>query len=91
MQFCIVSLVQILTVTLCNVSLLLLFCFCSVQAIMEICVADDLKKNILTKQDNADIRQCCDPPPDLLPGVACYYVKINCVSECIEVGNELPN
>lgn len=58
---------------------------------MEICVADDLKKNILTKQDNADIRQCCDPPPDLLPGVTCYYVKINCVSECIEVGNELPN
>lgn len=59
------------------------------RAILEICVADDLDKNILSELDAATIPDCCYPP-DLPPGVICYLIKINCVSECLEVGNKLP-
>jgi hypothetical protein len=60
------------------------------RAILEICVADDSSKNVLSELDDmAEIPECCDPPV-FPPGTICYLIKINCISECLEVGNELP-
>jgi len=53
-------------------------------AIIEICVVDDLKNELLTVEDDATVPQCCYPtfPPET-PTV-CYTIKINCVTECVE-------
>lgn len=61
------------------------------RAILMICVADDFSKDVLSEMDDALIPECCYAPPDLPPGTVCYVIRINCISECVEVGNELPS
>lgn len=60
----------------------------SPRAHLTICVADDLIKNVLTADDDAEIPKCCHPnlPPD--QGTVCYALEINCDSECIEASQE---
>jgi len=45
---------------------------------LQICVADDLGKNVLTSGDNAEVPKCCYPsfPPET--PVVCYDVEISC-------------
>jgi len=53
-------------------------------ALLEICVVDDLKNELLSVEDDATVPQCCHPtfPPET-PTV-CYTIKINCVTECVD-------
>jgi len=60
-------------------------------ALLEICLVDDLKNELLTVEDNATVPKCCHPtfPPET-PTV-CYTIKINCVTECVEENNDNNN
>jgi len=53
-------------------------------AMLEICVADDASKAVLSVDDTAEIPQCCHAPPEVPPSVICHVFEISCVSECME-------
>merc|ERR1712072_1211966 len=53
-------------------------------ALLGIWVADEIKKGVLTEQDDAVIPNCCHPdvPPET--PVTKYFIDIKCVTECPE-------
>ena len=56
-------------------------------AILEICIADDIKNEKLTwnaDEENGTVPKCCHPsfPPET--PVVCYTVEIKCVTECVD-------
>jgi len=54
-------------------------------ALLELWVADDITKGVLSEGDNAVIPDCCHPTiPEETP-VTKYMVEIKCVTECPEV------
>jgi hypothetical protein len=55
-------------------------------ALLEICVADEAVKNVLSfPKDNAIVPQCCHPTfPENTTPVVCYTIEIKCESQCIE-------
>jgi len=54
-------------------------------ALLELWVADDITKGVLSEGDNAIIPDCCYPTvPEGTP-VSKYLVEIKCVTECPEV------
>jgi len=52
--------------------------FLQPKAYLEICVADNVEKNVLTINDDADVPKCCYPtfPPET--PVVCYSLLISC-------------
>merc|ERR1711988_1110896 len=57
-------------------------------ASLKICVVDDLTKNVLTNEDNAEIPKCCYPDIPDGHGTVCYNLQISCSSECVDVVEE---
>ena len=54
-------------------------------ALLELWVADDIAKGVLSEGDNAIIPDCCHPTvPEKTP-VTKYMIEIKCVTECPEV------
>ena len=54
-------------------------------ALLEVWMADDVSKGVLTDGDNAIIPDCCYPTvPEGTP-VTKYFIEIKCVTECPEV------
>merc|ERR1711935_286690 len=51
-------------------------------AYLKLCVVDDLAKNVLTDEDNAEIPKCCNA--EILPETpkVCYNLEISCSLEC---------